>query len=849
MIFVFNKYFCALFALFYVLLVQCSDHDNAYEFCDLRYTNAASESPNVENDFKCDALLHDSFLSHAGLEPLTAHGVLPQIVGVGDDSGSKSPNAEFSPPSTPGVPFDNEAWISSDSPGDVFENLFGLPFITLKQQSCVKADAKNLHSQFSDGSTKDSDEEASGNNGDDSFGGRVHSLLERLNRGKVCFEDVKKSLYPKSNVLVFQEDILRLMRDNIDICRSGKGFMCTGKVRSKDFCPLLHVSEAMFMILCDETMTLFDMKFELYSKGYVHYAREFLLCLEMALIVGDVHPHSREIRAKGNVHMNAKLKAIWQKVQGFISSELTDFLSRKHDRGHEDYLGSFYKRVIKILWDLKDTKLLRRLEELKAELDASRQPLTALSPLHVSRKAQVLAVVQRYKNQEFTIPDIITLLDIPISAGCRRVFLQSALLLALDGFPIIYHKYSQSIMFLDPAADVSVPPEGTNFLTMLYDLSEEYQTQLLPEEIAYYAHKGGYLEQDANGKVTNRAKLFERIDACQEALAVQEYIDVAHCAVKNQNKIRRHKMLWPTILKEDTEYTLTYYRRIFYLATQKDLNDLRELKKRIKEEDFIVLRNHVSCSTVERMTITGADFVQSCLCRRDYTFSDLLSLCQRRGMHVKDLWDAAGALTCREEGGRLLYFPDEERFVWDSKSRMPTPLECSFVARCFTLQSMYPNATHAAIAHMLKQEGFCNTLPTRVKQTMRGLETLGLNPCLVYAPFGHFYKQRQFLNLMLTENATIVPDRGASGSVSWQWKTAQMVLSWQKDKTMELLLQAYIKRQGYEQKDASDQDGVIPPVKRQKMEEGLQTFGCIIRDEIPELYSLLCKKGLWPSVK
>lgn len=704
------------------------------------------------------------------------------------------------------------------------------------------------HSDFLDDSSEEEHVAFSRKKRQALLGERTRSLWQRLREGKVRFRDVKDTLYRKTNLLAFQEDILRLLRNNIEILRDGKGFICTGKV-GDGFCPTKHVSEAMFHVLCDPNTTLFDMKFELYRQGYVRYSRDFLLGLEISLVISGVHPSRQEIRVRRGDAMNQRLRDIWDAVGKLELAALDEYLRKNCGQGKLYALNKFYKMVIRILWELKRTKHFSRLKVLKADLDAERAKTQDVStfPSSSRMKEQILTILQKRKNQEYTLPELMSLLCTRDAGYSKKDLLQSALRLALDGLPIIYDRSLQTLVLLDKEAKVCEPIEGTNLLTVVYDLSVQHKATLSPEEIAYCASQYGHLKKTATGKVINRTAVFKSILEYQGALAIQGYIDVECCPKKKQNVIKYQKLLWPSIKNEDEKLPLTDYKKICRTTTQKDLDALRALKERIGEQDFVILQNYMSVSEIKHSEMELKDLIKSGLCKRDYVFSDLLSLCQSHGGKTQDLWSAAGVLTCQKEGGRLLYLPGEEKFVWD-KSSVPCPSASSCVARIFVLRCQYPDITNAAILHMLKQEGFQNIEKHFVHKTLRGLETLGFCPCLHNTSAHNLSKQRQFLNTIVRENGETEPLRCASGSVKTQWSIARAIYSWQSDETMEILLQAYITRYlgGHQ---TSENDDLVPPAKRKKMEEHFQHFGQTIRDAIPALYSLLCSKGLWPDVK
>ena len=715
---------------------------------------------------------------------------------------------------------------------------------SIEDDVCLEACSKHSDRDLSDDSAEEEPSQK--------MGPRVQALLQCLKERKVCFKDVKRTLYLKGGISAFQEDILLLLRNNIDVRQEGTGFTCGGELMV-DRCPSEHVSEAMFKLLCASSITAFDMRFALYRKGYIDCSRDFLLRLEIALVIGDVHPHGQEINVKrGGVGMNKKLKDVWRKVNNYSRPALTTLLNGVYARSHEFYLNPFYKGVLWVLWKLKESKQLDNLVRLK---DAcKKQGETFLAPTHSHRKAQIFMILQDRKNQAHMISDLMGLIQ-PDGAKCGiQAVLQSSLLLALDGLPIVYNRDLQELTLLDTATEAKNPKEGTNFLTMLYDLARQYKTALFPEEIAYYAKEGGYWEQDSSGRVLDRRELFQYIDEQQEALVIQGYIEVDRCLKKIKNNIDRKKMLWPRFIEDDQDHGLPYYRKFCRAATNKDLEGLRALRTRIKQPDFTVFKNYVSSRTDKYPVMTGEQFVKFCLCKRGYTFSDLLRLCHVRDMKALDLWEVAGTLTCQEEGGRLLYCPAEDKFTWDDEGQVPHPLGCAYVARTFALKRMYAGISNNAVVHMLRQEGFDYMTLNKVNKVLRGLETLGL--CArsnSITPEG-LAMQRRLLNAMLDETAKPNPQKNKYGVVTWQWQIAEIVYSWQDNKTMELLLQTYAEGDGADgaPEDVSAQVSSqvsAPPAKRQKLEEGLKSFEHIVYDEIPRLYTLLCRKGIWPNVQ
>ena len=660
--------------------------------------------------------------------------------------------------------------------------------------------------------------------------------LQELLKKKVCFQDVKDTIYRGNHINVFQADLLQLLRNNVDVRVEEDGFKSYGTLpaethRSKS------VAEAMFELARDKCLTLFQLKFALYRIGYREYSRAFLDGLEQAFVVSGVHPRDRKMPAQSQ----ATLKEGWEKVK---NGSLENFQAYLRESGKK----KFQKQVLQRLWDMQQSKCLEHLAKLKSALSGQHHTATQKksAPVRENRKDQVLSFLRAHKNEQKTSIEILRALSLPkeYTRGPGSL-LRVVLSLALDGLPIVYDKDFHEVTLLDEKQCAVQPVEGRNLLTMLYDLIEKYGKKLLREEIAYYAQSGGYWPQGFT-RSDSRKEFFRCINDYKELLAIFGHISPSCCQKARQDVVKRREKLWSLIQGglSPEDALLRCCKDFFPKTTQDDLQGVVALKKRRTLADVRLFEQYVVARKDCAPVMTGEEFIETCLIKRDCTRMELLSLCQNRGMDTCDLWAVAARLTCRKEGGRLIYHPETQRFYWSYDNTFSRREDCDKVAAIFDLKCDYPDMPNIVINHMLTQQGFAIGHIHELQYALRGMEVLGLYYSSFTTDDRLFSRHRRLVNNMLS-GVPLVPERSATG-FSWTWQVAQKVCAWLDDGTMKALWLAYVKRSANDVlQDGACVLGVSTTSKHLRPQKRSRFVRQIIAHEIPQLYHWLCVKNLW----
>ena len=646
---------------------------------------------------------------------------------------------------------------------------------------------------------------------------------------EVRFSDVRKSIYGNSCVNVFQADLLRLMQRGEDIREVQEGlYRHFGKVSAEEPKPKDSVAVAMFKILCGPPKILFYVKFQLYIGGYRGYSQEFFTILEGALAIGDVHPGVRQLRTKGEVSVNIALKTHWNTIRCLTKPEMRRYLIKA---GKEDVIDKrTHRQMLRCLWDLQEAGDFEKLCDLYAETEPRDQSTLADHDdgdafMKGNRKFPVLSALRNRKNQPLFIDDLLDLVGWSKSINHLVALEQTVLVLAVEGWPIIYNKDAYSVTFTDPPQPVAQPSKDTNFLTMLYDLIQKYAKKLSQEEVVYYAYRGGYWSPEGGEEM--KKDFYERINAYTEFLAIQKYIDVSYCARTNRSVVSRRRFIWEVVMAEGGVYDDPAHYKGCGDVTQEDLAAIKRIVTLRTEEEFRVFYRHQQ--TLRRTSITPlakVDIIKGHAIVRPLSKIVFVRLCRNIGAKSEqEAWNIAGILTKRTHGGRLLYNPKNMIFFWDSTGRCPELTAAEYVAEIFLLKHRYPKMTHQTFSYMLIQTGVPEMNGHSVFRVLRGLEMLGLyctkkGPCV---------KERKTLNDLLLKK------KGVRGNVQ-----SRAVASWVCDGAMENLWKAYLIVQ--KEQDFRDEDECAPNAKRQKFDEPDRPENIISR-YIPALKDFLIKKG------
>lgn len=635
---------------------------------------------------------------------------------------------------------------------------------------------------------------------------RAGQLLDLLKARVLYFEEVQSTLYGKLTRSAFQMDILKLMHNGADIYKTDGGYRCYGQLRNYSM-PSESVANAMFSLLLKGVRSIFELKFQLYRLGYRAYPSEFLENLEIALTVADVHPCSRKVASAG-MDVCSQIKEVWGTLHK-LSYEAVDLYLRSENKEKADILKKKrYVRVIQRLWDLQaegDLAVLqKRLIDQKAltqqNYAGNLQGLgTRIAP-RMPRQEKIMSALGDHLDEEISVQALLSMVDLP-KARARGVssFLQAVLPLALGDRPIVYNKDNQTVMLSSAKIQQEKPKENTNLLTMLYDLIQKHNGDLLPEEIAYYAHRGGYwLDGFDQGC---RRRFYERVNRYKSFLATLGYIST-NCCGKQREDVFFKKKLWQ---HQDT------------LMTQEDRDFVDTVNTFTKSPEFCVFLRHFNVlngwcipafaqpkEVVPKTApaLTCADYIIGGLRHGAVSKHGFFSMCALFGVTTESgMWAIAGELTSRQSGGRLLYNSDQESFYWDSRGWAPYPQENELVATVLDLKSK--GLSHAECFYMLKQKRFRNVTIENIDKILHGLAVLNL-----YSLQNDTVTKARDILHSLGEGVCPGFPVDESGRTSQAWKIVQDIFSWKDNGSMCKLNEMTLLAQ--KEKDE-------PPAKRQKL--------------------------------
>lgn len=651
----------------------------------------------------------------------------------------------------------------------------------------------------------------------------MQDLYNYIRVKDVCFADVKKSIYGgKSSLSTFRTDLLRLMERGEDIREIQKGhYRYFGKVFDKTL-PPEGVAVSMFNLLCQNLKTLFDLSFQLYRQNYRCYSPEFFTTLEAAMAVIGVHPESRQLRTKGEVSTNIMLRKHWENIKNSTLDEMCSYLGDANNTPEK----RDHRRILRCLWFLQDNgdlEKLRALYAIRMADDSSAMVEAAGACMRGNKKFPILQVLQLRKNERIFIDELACMVGLPKhDYNSYALFLGSVLVLAVEGWPIIYNKESYSVIFADPPVPIGEPQKNTNLLTMLYELVQRYQKKLSQEEINYYAYRGGYCTQEVETGM--KGKFHKLIDWYTEFLAIQEYIDVSYCARPQRLDVKRRCLVWKVVEKEKVLRDIAYYQPTCPDVTQKDMAAMRHTLDLRKTEDFRVFLSHVEALRVANTPpLSKEDMIKERLMVGPLNQRVFGILCRNLGACGKqEMWTIAKNLTTRTNGGRLIYHPNTAMFVWDSQGRYSILAKEAWVAEIFLLNHHYPDITGRELSYMMMQQGL-DVNEAYVSKVSRGLEILGLYG----ANKGPCEGARHNLNNLLLSQRNLRKNMQAIE-----------VYSWVKSGAMERLWSAYMDVKTGEEEDVCE----VASAKRMKLDISGRPEN-IIRRDIPALEKFLIEKG------
>ena len=657
---------------------------------------------------------------------------------------------------------------------------------------------------------------------------RRDALLQTLKRA-VCFKDLKNNIYHRVGKHIFHLDILQAMCQGYDIYEDAPGYYCCrGVVSGEAPVPCESVAVAMFNLL-RKPKSLFELRFQLYGQGYRGYSPEFLMILEKALIIGEVHPYKKKLQVKGDASVHETLVTIWNDVQGLSRQALG-----RHLQYHVQQKA--HHPILRRLWELNNRKHLQTLRDLKASLPKNAPSSDGAMIIQSKRRIPYLNALQRHPNEVLPIDHLWKVAKVEKGFSRKRTSpLRVLLLLALEGWPIIYNKDSFSVIFFEETIPAVQPQKETNLLTMIYDLAKTYQKKgLTQEEIAYYALRGGYLQPGLWAE--DLKDFYKTVLFYTKFLVVHGHVEskafVLSC--QDQDVLTRESLLWLVVLEKD-ERPIARYKELFGDITQKDLDSILAIKEFGKTKEYEVFYNHLCAIDAG---IPKEKFVQMRLQQHPLQRTSLWILCEKFGIRsVEEMWTIAKNLTQRVEGGRLIYNPKTTLFSWDRTGFYGALAETAHVSEIFLLQQECPDVTNQEFFHMLAQRGVEGMSLDRLKRVFFCLKLLGL--CDAQEEDTHVLGRKRLRSILAQR------DDGCAEN-SQACAMAQEVFSWLGSGAMAHLWRTYLqKKDDRRWQEAGDAKQQEPVCKRQRLETPLMCAEDIIERDIPELKDFLCKKNLW----
>lgn len=668
------------------------------------------------------------------------------------------------------------------------------------------------------------------------------------------FGDCKASPYNAKRRDSFLQDILHAMHNGADIREEGGRFRYFGELKGAPE-PSENVSTAMFHLLSENQKSLFDLTFNLYRKGYRAYSPDFIACLEGALVIGNVHPQKLWLKKDD---LRLVMQEEWMKINQKKEEGKGQTTFEQYIRMVEVRSKKLYGRQVRImqcLWDLEESGDLAVLcNFLKKKTDCFKKGSAERCGSLTQRVSVGDSVVQFLRlNKNIAVPIDRLVENIPLPKYVRRnpqSLLRVVLDLARGGPPIIYDKDTSSVTLLEEKIPAVIPAENTNLLTMLYDLIKKYGTDLLREEVAYYADCQGHFPEELRKK--DIQCFYNLVNKYKAILAIHEHIAVSCCKAEQRRCIDVRRRIWRAVMRDKVVKSLSYYKKTIPSADQEDLDAISSMQRFMETQEFTVFCNHVQQSCIEKPKLTREDFIKESLRKETLSLTKLWTLCRDFGMQqIEDLWDAAQTLTQSTSGGRLFYLPELAVFSWDCAGFYSPREEVERVSEIYSLQNDYPCMQQKELVYMLTQRGFHDANGSDIHLVLQGLELLGLrstksDSCAL---------QRGVLDAMITSS---ISQKKSARDSAQESAIAQEVYSWLDSGAMEHLWKAYLHVKSNKIKSMARCAEGAPSAKRLKFAYGgialPKTFVTlddpkigpegIIERHIPALKTFLISKGL-----
>lgn len=653
------------------------------------------------------------------------------------------------------------------------------------------------------------------------LGESAERIIAILTGKDVRFEDLKDTCY--KNRGLFCEDILQAMHKGADIRQTKPGYYRYHGQLKEVHQPSEDVSIAMFNILKERVITLFDLKFCLYLQGYRSYTPAYLNHLEGALVVGNVHPYRSKINAHDFRSFDT-LQEIWRMRQEDTHEHFCSYMNNPGSCTHATVLSiRRNKRILIRLKDLYDREILPELEILHAaysqgagvDKNDHKEDCTPRE----NRKSKIMQVLRNNQNTEISLRYLLRESGLPQEGQGKTMLLGVVTSLALRDVPIVYDKDAASVTLLSQVIAQKTPKPNTNLLTMVYDLTSCYQEGINLDEMAYYAYREGYWPE---GFGRGQKKIFcNCVNDYRKFLAILGYIDACCCEPKQRGRISCQRDIWKIVRGAGGVRDIEHYRSSCPNIIESDLDVMRALYTFYQGEEFLCfcfyfgeqnmrkrdeLNKRLQC--VEERVRAGPATVLDL----QIFYNESFGLDDSQSM-----WDIAGILTNRKSG-RLIYDPQRAMFSWDNDSCVPTPSENTLVAEVFSLINIDRDMPEEVLGHMLKQKGFQDVDEEDVQKIKIGLSVLGLRS-------GRGVCGAQVRKAI---NAILDPGCNPDGVLS---EVADRVVCWVHSGSFLKLWRAY--------KETLE---VPPPVKRKKPGACRRSPENIIHSEIPALYAILQKE-------
>lgn len=658
------------------------------------------------------------------------------------------------------------------------------------------------------------------------------------------FENCQKGYYKDKSRSAFQLDILQAMFKGADIVENDGKFRYFGELQEQQ-APSESVSVVMFKLLQEKWLSMFDLRFQIYRKGYRQYTPEFLMNLEAAFVVGNVHP--RKILLN-NTDIKFIMRKQWEKIQEERKEGGKNFNASDHiqmvEKQSQNTLLRADRQAIRRLWELDKTGDLACLRQLMCEGQNIYELEDYESDVKLSSGYVIKQFLRARMNETIPIENIRRNVDLPQRLKSRPgVLLSKILMLALQGVPIVYDKDTYSVTLLDDErAPVVLSKENTNLFTMVYDLIKQYGKKLTNLEIVYFSGRLGHWTQGYDRQ--NLDELYKRISWYKEILAIQGRIEVCHCDCKKEQErfITLKNAMWEMTLNDNKALDLAHYRGLLQNVVQEDVDVINAVKAFEETPVFAVFMRHIQLADVEKNPqLERENFIKKSLQGRALPYKDLWDLCKRLGMYnAQDLWDAAKNLTQNTGDGRLLYLPKVGVFVWENADRYSVCEDSDRVAVIYSLQNDYPDMTDQELSHMLVQRGLPCADLCEAKKVLEGLEVIGLR----HTKKDLCVEQRYLLEKMISSGLL----KGIKNATEQTQENAivQEVYSWLADGSMAKLWKAYLdaKEDELELAGLCNTEGG-PSAKHPKLDDQMMSPEEIIRRDIPSLVEFMFEQGFY----